>query len=63
MSRAWFSKYATQIPVYVTRKTADGGTAQYSQSIALTLLAQCLVWLNVVLWGIVGVVQALGMLL
>lgn len=47
-----------QVPVYVTRKTADGYTGSYSQSLWMTILAQLLVWTNIVLWGVVGVWKA-----
>jgi hypothetical protein len=46
-----------QIPVYVTRKTADGSTGSYSLSLWMTLLAIFLVWLNIVLWCSYGIVQ------
>lgn len=45
-------------PVYVTRKTAGGVVAHYSLSIWMSLLAMCLVWLNIVVWGVIGLVEA-----
>lgn len=49
-------------PVYVTRKNASGETGTYSLSIWMTLLAMMLIWINVVFWGIVGVVKAVEVL-
>lgn len=46
------------LPVYVTRKTAHGETYQYSLSLWMTLLAIFLLWLNVVVWGAVGLIAA-----
>ena len=48
------------IPVYVTRKTANGETVQYSQSLWMTLAVQLLVTFNAILWGIYGLIQAAG---
>ena len=51
------------MPVYVTRKDAHGATGTVSLSIAMVLLGLMFVWANVVLWGVYGVAQALGLLL
>jgi hypothetical protein len=59
----WVYGLSTSLPVYVTRQTASGETAQYSASLWATFLAGFLVWLNVVLWGIVGLIAAVGALL
>lgn len=48
----------TPLPVYVTRKTAHGETAEYSLSFWMTLLAMLLVWLNVVVWGVIALIEA-----
>jgi len=53
----------SSIPVYVTRKDADGNTGTYSYSIWMTLLAGFVVWLNVVVWGAVGLVTAVRVIL
>jgi hypothetical protein len=45
-------------PVYVTRKNADSYIASYSMTLWMTLLAMMLVWLNIVVWGIVGLIEA-----
>lgn len=46
-------------PIYTTRKHGrTGETGQYSQSIWMTLVAQLLVWANVVVWGVIGIVYA-----
>lgn len=46
------------MPIYVTRKDAHGQTMTYSQTYWMTALAQFVVWFNVVLWAVVGVVEA-----
>lgn len=51
------------MPVYVTRKTADGDTGSLSLSIWMPLFAVLLLWLNVMVWGIVGLVVAVRVLL
>ena len=53
-----FENMGISAPVYVTRKTADGTTGSYSLSLWMTILAMLLVWLNVVVWSVVGVVEA-----
>jgi uncharacterized protein (DUF983 family) len=47
------------IPVYVTRKTASGETGSLSLSIWMGLVAMLLVWLNVVVWSVIGLVYSL----
>jgi len=45
----------TSLPIYTTRPHGrDGETASYSMSVWMTLLAGVLVWLNVVVWGLLG---------
>jgi hypothetical protein len=46
------------VPIYVTRKSADGETGSYSLSLWMTALAILLVWTNVVVWGVIGLVEA-----
>lgn len=46
------------LPVYVTRKTAHGETAEYEMSLWMTMLAGFMVWLNIVVWGVVGLRKA-----
>lgn len=49
----------TSLPIYTTRPHGrDGETASYSVSLWMTLLAGLLVWLNVVVWGAVGIYEA-----
>lgn len=49
----------TSMPVYVTRPHGrDGKTVSYSMSLWMSLLAMLLLWLNVVVWGVVGVYAA-----
>jgi hypothetical protein len=45
-----------QIPIYVTRKTGEGQVASYSFEGMITLPAMYLAMLNVIVWGIVGLV-------
>jgi hypothetical protein len=52
-----------QLPFYVTRKNADGVIATYSVNGWVAIAAIMLVSANVLLWGIVGVIVALGVLL
>ena len=44
----------TNLPVYVTRRSADGYTGTYYLSAWMPLLAILIVWLNVVCWGAYG---------
>ena len=46
--------WRTSMPVYVTRKTADGYTGQASLSAWLVMLILLLVAYNAVGWGIFG---------
>lgn len=45
-------------PIYVTRKTASGETMQYDMSLWMSLVAILLVWVNVMVWGVVGLIVA-----
>jgi len=49
-------------PVYVTRPTADGYIASYSLALYQSLLALLIIWLNVLLWGVIGIIQAIRVL-
>jgi hypothetical protein len=51
------------IPFYVTRKAADGTTGQLDASLWALLGLVALIWLNGLLWGIIGVIEAVGWLL
>ncbi len=42
------------LPIYVTRKTANGDVASYSISIWMSLLVIFLGWTNAVVWGALG---------
>lgn len=48
----------TSIPVYTTRKTADGYTMTYSMSAWMPFLALFLVVLNMIVWGVIGLYEA-----
>jgi low affinity Fe/Cu permease len=43
-----------KIPIYVTRKTGEGQVASYSFESLITIPAMYLAMLNVIVWGIVG---------
>lgn len=45
-------------PIYVTRKSASGETGSYSMTLWMTLFAFLLVWANVMVWSVVGLVTA-----
>lgn len=53
----------TSLPIYVTRKSAEGETAEYSLSLWMTLVAILLVWLNVMAWGCLGLYVAVRVVL
>lgn len=59
---AMFENMGISVPVYVTRKTADGTTGSYSLSLWMPILAILLVWFNVVVWSIIGLVEAVRVL-
>lgn len=47
-------------PIYVTRKDAGGATMSYSMSLWMSLLAQFIIWFNVVGWGVYGIAELIG---
>lgn len=51
-----------EIPVYVTRKDAHGMTGSVSLAAWMPLLAVLLIWVNVVAWSLVGIIEALRVL-
>lgn len=51
------------VPFYVTRRNADGEIATWSVNAWIALAIIFVVSLNIVLWGTVGLVAALGILL
>jgi len=53
----------TGVPFYTTRKTADGQTAAYTWPIIVAPIVSLLVCANVLLWGVVGIVTAIKVLL
>jgi hypothetical protein len=55
--RDFFKALNMSTPVYVTRKDGDGRIMSYSMSAWMTLLAMAVIWLNVVAWGIFGMVE------
>lgn len=58
----WTGDLAAAAPVYVTRKDSDGVTGTWSMSMWMALLVMFLVWLVIVLWSVVGIAVALGLL-
>lgn len=48
----------TSMPIYVTREDADGFIGAFSMSIWMPLLAMLLVWANAIVWGVVGLIYA-----
>lgn len=48
----------TSLPVYVTRKTANGQTASYSCPAWMPIFAVLLFLLNVIVWGGIGLYEA-----
>lgn len=57
-----FENWTTPLPLYVSRPTADGTTASISFPVWFALLVAVLVMLNAALWGVVGIVAAVGVL-
>lgn len=47
------------MPLYVTRKTADGETASYSMPLKQSIRVMLLVYANLLLWGTIGLVFGL----
>lgn len=50
----WFA----QIPIWVSRKTADGMTSQFSVPLYLFMIIGLLGVLNFLLWGGIGIYEA-----
>jgi hypothetical protein len=50
------------IPIYVTRKSAEGRIGQWSVSPLAGVLLLLLVTANVLLWGVAGIIVALGVI-
>jgi hypothetical protein len=46
------------LPVYTTRRDGTGESATYSCSLWMTLLAGFIVWLNIIVWGLIGLAAA-----
>lgn len=47
------------LPVYVTRKDANGQTTTYSMSIWVTLFVMIVVGLNIIVWGLIALYEAI----
>lgn len=50
----WFAS----MPVYVTNKTADGEIAYFSLTVWIALLIFFLICLNLLVWGFIGLYEA-----
>lgn len=50
-------------PIYTTRKSGGGETMTYSQTYWMTALAQLLIWFNIVIWGGIGIYEAVRLVL
>lgn len=49
-------KWTDSIPFYVTRETAGGEIYTYAISAWISLLGISLIWINILLWGLVGLI-------
>ena len=53
------SNLNVSLPIYTTRPHGrDGETATYVLSFWMTMLAILVAWLNVIAWGVIGLVTA-----
>ena len=52
----------SDIPIYVTRRTADGGTGELTMSMWWLAPIMFLAATNAVLWGVVGIYLAVAFL-
>lgn len=50
--------FGTPLPVYVTRPTASGVIASYELAAWMSFLVLMLLWINAVVWGLVGILTA-----
>jgi hypothetical protein len=48
----------SSIPVYVTRRDADGLIASYEMPLWMSLFGLLMVWLNIMVWSLIGLVLA-----
>lgn len=51
------------VPIYVTRSWADGSVAHYDMPVCMPLVAMLLIWLNVIVWGLLGLYEAVRVVL
>lgn len=58
----FWEKLSFSLPIYVTRTTAKGETAEYAMNIWFTLSAMFFILTNIWLWGIVGIITAIKVL-
>jgi hypothetical protein len=52
----------TSIPIYVTRKAGDGMIGSWSVSGLAAIAFILLLGLNILLWGVAGIIVALGVI-
>lgn len=51
------------MPFYVTRKTASGETMQYDMPMSQSIKAMLLIYLNIVLWGVIGLLAGVTLII
>lgn len=54
--------WTTPLPIYVTRENASGEIGTFSMASYITLPAMFLFFVNVIVWGVVGLVEAVRVL-
>lgn len=57
------SKWTFPVPIWVSRETGDGVTSKFTVPMWLFLLIGLVVLLNVLLWGGIGLVEAVQYIL
>jgi hypothetical protein len=62
--RQWFRSqtWSATMPVYVTRANADGFIGTWSITAGTGLVLFVLLLVNLLVWGVVGIVAGLGVL-
>lgn len=55
-----FNNLGISVPIYVTRQSANGETGSYFISLWVSLLCILIAILNIVLWGGIGIYEAIS---
>jgi hypothetical protein len=58
----FWQKIGYTAPVYVTRENARGEIGAYELNVWLTVAAMFVIYLNIMIWGIIGIVYAYGVI-